>query len=125
MSSLYQPFLASVTSEHSLAAPRSHKLLFLLLSALFFPPTQLCLCPSTPFIPCFPPQAMVVRGGHSSLMQSGKQIVDGRVVGRHVDVCFLRIAYSECKLFKKISYDSSAEPCSPGFPSQTLAKHCS
>lgn len=41
------PFLAAVVSEHSSAAPRSHKLLLLLLSALYFS-TQLSPCPSHP-----------------------------------------------------------------------------
>lgn len=47
MTSLYQPFLSAVISEHSSAVPRSHKLFLLLLSVLYFS-RQLSPCPSHP-----------------------------------------------------------------------------
>lgn len=122
MSSLQQPFLASVTSEHSLAAPRSHKLPFLLLSALFFfffPNTTLSL-PQHPLHSLLSSPGYVREGRALFSDAACKPACRWKVVGRHVDVCFLRIAYSECELFKRSPMTVLLSPAVLNFPPRLL-----
>lgn len=106
----FPAFLAALILEHS-SPPRSQRLLLLLLSALYFS-TQLSPYPSHSICFSLDFRTVFSRGGcarYSSLMRPLRW-------KGCVDVCLLRIAYSNCKLFKRSPMTVLLSPADLDFP---------